>query len=152
MGEPSSRDVLEFLQALLAGAAVFDRDDPAHVERLEAACRLLEELQAITRVVPELAQSGSGLSRIEDTIVAEGESLSAKIGVLEGLREALEQHIGGMRRRAVARPPAAPAGAGVTWSSRCSRSSSSPIFQIHSELEREREYKGGAGAHLLHCQ
>lgn len=102
MAEPSSRDVLEFLQALLAGAAVFDRDDPAHVERLEAACRLLEELQAITRVVPELAQSGVGLTRIEDTIVAEGESLSAKIGVLEGLREALEQHIGGMRRRATA--------------------------------------------------
>lgn len=100
MSDLAPRDVLEFLQALLAGASVFDRADPAHAQKLEAACRLLEELMAITRVVPELEKSGSGLARIEDTIVTEGEGLLAKIGVLESLRTALEEHIGGMRRRA----------------------------------------------------
>ncbi|MCO5171262.1 MAG: hypothetical protein M9894_33590 [Planctomycetes bacterium] len=120
---PEPREVIEFLQALAAGAVVLDRADRAHVERLEAACALLEELQALSQAVPELQQSGLGLTRIEDTIVAEGEGLSAKIGVLEGLREALEQHIGGMRRRAQAGPaapepapwadPAAPAYDGV---------------------------------------
>lgn len=100
MAELAPRDVLEFLQAVMAGAVVFDREDRGHVERLTAACRLLEELQAITQVVPELTQSGIGLANIEDTIVTEGESLMAKIGVLEGLREALEGHVGAMRKRA----------------------------------------------------
>lgn len=120
---PEPREVLEFLQALLAGAAVLDRADPTHVARLEAACAQLEELLALSQAVPELQQSGLGLARIEDTIVAEGEGLAAKIGVLEGLREALESHIGGMRRRAQAggaapeappwADPAAPAYDGV---------------------------------------
>src|SRR5688500_1127300 len=100
MSELGPREALEFLQALLAGATVFAHKDPAQAAKLETACRALEELMAITRVVPELEKSGSGLARIEGAIVTEGEGLLAKIGVLESLRVALEDHIGGMRRRA----------------------------------------------------
>ena len=81
MSDLGPRESIEFLQALLAGATVFDRKDPAQAAKVEAACRSLEELMAITRVVPELEKSGSGLARIEGAIVTEGEGLLAKIGV-----------------------------------------------------------------------
>lgn len=101
-------DVLEFLQALLAGGVVLDREDPSHVERLQSACRLIEELRAVAHLVPEIERSGAELSAIEGELVAGGQSLLQRIGLLEELYSALDGHLSGLRRRA-ARVGSAPA-------------------------------------------
>lgn len=104
MATPDTREVLDFLQALLAGGAAFDRTDPAHVAHLQAACALIEEHQSIQGLVPGIAQSGQKLQAIEGGLLADSEGLLQKIGLLEELYVAVDGHLGGLRRRAAGGP------------------------------------------------
>lgn len=109
---PTPGEVVELLQALLAGGVVLDRSLPQHARSLEAACAMLGELESLRALIPALERSGERLTTIETDVAADSERLLSKIGVLEELYQALDGHLGGLRRRA-ALPPGEAAQAAV---------------------------------------
>jgi len=97
---PQPGEVVELLQALLAGGVVLDRTLPQHALSLEAACAMLGELESLRALIPALERSGERLTTIETDVTADSERLLSKIGLLEELHQALDGHLGGLRRRA----------------------------------------------------